>query len=89
MRRVTVGPDAAAGEVRQLVVGGDEWKASEIPDEDLQGGDKERVGCLITEVVVPGFHWQDHEYLTKQGLQELFAGAPEEQAKYETRIKQE
>ncbi|KZV93379.1 hypothetical protein EXIGLDRAFT_50131 [Exidia glandulosa HHB12029] len=87
VRQVVVGPNAAAGEVRQLVVGGDEWKASEIPAEDLKSGDDERVGCLITEVVVPGFDWRDHEYLTKDGLRELFAAAPEELSKYEGRVK--
>lgn len=23
-------------------------------------------GCLITEVVVPGFHWEDHKFLNKE-----------------------
>lgn len=29
------------------------------------------VGCLITEVVVPGFAWEDHAFLTPGGLEEL------------------
>jgi predicted cupin superfamily sugar epimerase len=33
---------------------------------------KDRTNCLITEVVVPGFAWQDHQYLTLEGLQEIF-----------------
>ena len=26
---------------------------------------------MITEVVFPGFHWEDHEFLTKDGLVDL------------------
>ena len=36
--------------------------------------DKDRVGCLITEVVVPGFHWEDHVFMKKQNLEDLFKG---------------
>lgn len=89
VRKVMMGANAAAGEVRQLVVGGDEWKASEIPAEDLQSDRNEQdVSCLITEVVVPGFYWADHEYLTKEGLEKLFATAPDQIPKYMPRIKQ-
>ena len=34
--------------------------------------DRDRIGCLITEVVTPGFDWRDHEFLTRQGLEDLF-----------------
>lgn len=56
------------------------WKASEIPAEDLssaeEGGDdvRERTGCLISEVVVPGFDFQDHAFLDRAGLEELVGG---------------
>lgn len=78
VEKVTMGTNAAAGEVRQLLVG-DSWKMSEIPAEDLaQVADKkvgeDEVGCLITEVVVPGFVWQDHAFLTPEGLDDLFKG---------------
>lgn len=35
---------------------------------------KDKTNCLITEVVVPGFDWEDHQYLTLEGLQEIFRG---------------
>lgn len=78
VEHITMGTDAAAGEVRQLLVG-DSWKMSEIPKEDLAkvaAGEisKDEVGCLITEVVVPGFDWHDHAFLTQGGLEELFKG---------------
>ncbi|KZT37136.1 hypothetical protein SISSUDRAFT_884868 [Sistotremastrum suecicum HHB10207 ss-3] len=73
---VTLGTNAAKGEVRQLMVEGDVWKMSAIPQEDLGKGDPEHVGCLITEVVTPGFHWEDHVFLTPDGLKHLFENDP-------------
>ena len=75
-----MGTNIAAGEVRQLVVGGGVWKRSAVPKEDIASVDndtdgkvdKDRVGCLITEVVTPGFDWRDHKFLTRQDLEELF-----------------
>lgn len=49
-------------------------QASEIPTEDLASGDAENTGCLISEVVVPGFDFADHEFLNYKGLVELFRG---------------
>jgi predicted cupin superfamily sugar epimerase len=54
-------------------------QASEIPAEDLASGDAENTGCLISEVVVPGFSFEDHAFLNYRGLVELFRG--DEQAK--------
>lgn len=50
------------GEQRQLLVGTGVWKRSRILPEDRAlaktTADQDKVGCLITEVVVPGFHWE-------------------------------
>lgn len=73
-------PLPPTGEVKQLFVDGGWWKASEIPPEDLasaeQGGAdaKERTGCLISEVVVPGFSFEDHAFLDEEGLEKLAEG---------------
>jgi uncharacterized protein len=72
-----MGTDVTKGEVRQLLVGTGVWKMSRLPEADLKRGEREEVGCLITEVVVPGFAWEDHEYLTRSGFEELFEGHPE------------
>ena len=66
------------GEHRQLLVGTGIWKKSRILPEDITLGksdqEKDKVGCLITEVVVPGFHWEDHAFMKKRQLEELFRG---------------
>lgn len=62
-----VGDDVAAGEKLQWVVEGGVWKASFLlPD---RGGDGTTSGgLLISETVVPGFEYCDHEFLTLEGL---------------------
>ncbi|KAG8952822.1 hypothetical protein FRC04_003747 [Tulasnella sp. 424] len=74
----TMGADVSVGERRQLFVGSNVWKMSRIPEEDLafatKNGVEESVGCLITEVVSPGFVWEDHEWMTMKDLEELFEG---------------
>lgn len=76
-----MGDNAAAGETRMLLVGTGVWKKSRILPDDLQAAQtdeqKDRIGCLITEVVVPGFHWEDHKYLTMDEFDALFEGASE------------
>lgn len=77
IERVIMGPNAAQGEVRQLYVPTNVWKKSRLLPSDLDevaNGrvDKERVGCLITEVVVPGFDWRDHKWMTVADLNEIF-----------------
>lgn len=71
--RVVMGSDPSKGEVTQLFVPGGWWKASEMPKEDLLLLDaanaahlKERLGCLISEVVVPGWTPEQHQFLTEE-----------------------
>ena len=66
-----MGPHIDQGEVMQLYVPGGWWKASEIPEEDLllldAPGDgapsKDRIGCLVSEIVVPGWNPDQHMFL--------------------------
>lgn len=70
-----MGTNSKAGELRQLFVGTGVWKMSRIPPEDLQAArTQDEAGCLITKVVTPGFYWGDHQFLTHEGLLELFRG---------------
>ena len=74
-----MGTNTAAGETRMLLVGTGVWKMSRLLSADLAlakpgSAEADKVGCLITESVVPGFHWEDHKFLTREGLEELFRG---------------
>jgi hypothetical protein len=73
-----LGANKAADETRLLVVGPGVWKMSELLDEDLSGAvteeEKDRVNCLMTEIVVPGFDWKDHQFMTETGLKDLLYG---------------
>jgi uncharacterized protein len=61
-----VGQDVAKGERLQWIVEGGKYKASFLlPDEDY-GSSKS--GLLISETVVPGFEYTDHDFLSKDGL---------------------
>ncbi|GAA5861213.1 hypothetical protein JCM3774_002229 [Rhodotorula dairenensis] len=79
MKHVVMGSDSSKGEVRQLVVEGGWWKASEIPEDDLAAGDEDQIGCLISEasplpLSYPRFDFADHKFLDRKGLVELFGG---------------
>jgi len=61
-----VGQDVEKGERLQWVVEGWKYKASFLlPDQE--GGDDSE-GLLISETVVPGFEYCDHDFLTEEGL---------------------
>jgi predicted cupin superfamily sugar epimerase len=64
-----VGPNVAKGEKLQWIVEGGKYKASFLlPDED---SGKESQGLLISETVVPGFEFCDHNFLSPKGLTEI------------------
>lgn len=87
VRQVVMGEDLGKGEVIQLMVGDDEWKVSEIPSQDREWASQHDarpafVGGLISEVVTPGFDWQDHEYITMAKLEALFEGDKQSIARF-------
>ncbi|WVR08688.1 hypothetical protein IAU60_005746 [Kwoniella sp. DSM 27419] len=93
IRRVILGSDVAKGEVTQLFVPGGWWKASEIPEEDLalldipgaeSAGLKDKIGCLISEVVVPGWNPDQHQFIDEDKLKAMWGGQAgwEQYAKY-------
>lgn len=70
-----VGQNVEKGEKLQWVVEGGTYKASFLlPETD----GKDSGGLLISEVVVPGFEFDDHEFLSKAGARELL---PEKHAR--------
>ena len=83
-----MGTNTSAGETRLLLVGTGVWKMSRLlpADRELAGQSADaadHVGCLITEVVVPGFHWEDHQFLTLKDLEDLFKDVPGGEAQIE------
>ena len=71
-----MGQDVGRGERLQWIVEGAKYKCSFLlPDGEGREGSQE--GCLISETVVPGFEFEDHDFLRLEGLRELVA---EEQA---------
>lgn len=65
-----VGQDVAKGERLQWIVEGDHYKASYLlPDAEGAGASAE--GLLISETVVPGFEYCDHDFLPRDGLRRL------------------
>ena len=65
-----VGDDIEKGESMQWMVEGGKWKASFLlPDREDDGSSKS--GLLISETVVPGFEFRDHDFLRKENLEEL------------------
>ncbi|EJD50616.1 hypothetical protein AURDEDRAFT_160515 [Auricularia subglabra TFB-10046 SS5] len=65
-----VGHDVAEGERLQWIVEGGKYKASFLLP-DSEGGEKSRDGCLISETVIPGFEYADHDFLKPERLVEL------------------
>ncbi|PVG02526.1 hypothetical protein CPB86DRAFT_780475 [Serendipita vermifera] len=76
VERVILGPHTSRGEVRQLYVGTGIWKTSRLLEGDVQSGeDAERIGCLTSQVVVPGFEWVDYEWMRQSDLDALYPPA--------------
>lgn len=68
-----VGQDVEKGERLQWVVGGGVYKASYLLPDHEDGGreEVERGGLLISETVVPGFEYGDHDFLREERFGEL------------------
>lgn len=72
-----VGFDYANGEVSQWVVPGEVYKASFlIPNEEFSNS------LLISEVVVPGFDFADHSFMSEDELLELVGKEKAEKLKF-------
>jgi predicted cupin superfamily sugar epimerase len=60
-----VGHDLEKGERIMWIVEGGVWKSSALEPKE---GDDGAEGLLISEVVVPGFEYRDHEFLDWERL---------------------
>jgi predicted cupin superfamily sugar epimerase len=64
-----VGKNVEKGERLQWIVEGGKFKASFLLPDEEGGNDSE--GLLISETVVPGFEFCDHDFLSEEGLKSL------------------
>ncbi|OTB15124.1 hypothetical protein K445DRAFT_318508 [Daldinia sp. EC12] len=69
----TVGPDVANGEKLQWIVEGGKFKASFLLPDDASSNEKTSGGLLISETVVPGFEFCDHDFLNMGDFRKLVA----------------
>jgi predicted cupin superfamily sugar epimerase len=65
----TVGHDIAKGEKLQWIIQGGKFMASVLLPEP--GEEESKAGCLISETVIPGFEYADHDFMTAEGLERL------------------
>lgn len=73
-----VGQDVSQGERLQWVVEGGKYKASFLLP-DHEGGEKSEEGLLISETVVPGFEFADHDFMRMERLEALLEGRQKEE----------
>lgn len=67
----TVGSDVAKGEKLQWIVEGGKFKSSFLlPDTD-EDRSTSAAGCLISETVIPGFDYADHDFMRAEALERL------------------
>ncbi|KAF7190239.1 hypothetical protein HII31_08570 [Pseudocercospora fuligena] len=66
----TVGQNVLAGEKLQWIVEGGKYKTSFLLPDDENGSTSEE-GLLISETVVPGFEFEDHDFMTSERFQTL------------------
>ncbi|EXJ53841.1 hypothetical protein A1O7_09177 [Cladophialophora yegresii CBS 114405] len=82
-----VGKDLARGERLQWIVEGGKFKASFLLPDESEDGDgttasESEKGCLISETVVPGFEYADHDFLTAEGFVESLDAEGREELKW-------
>ncbi|MCJ1284040.1 hypothetical protein MMC26_003371 [Xylographa opegraphella] len=75
-----VGHDVDKGERLQWLVEGGKYKASFLLP-DVEGGDQSD-GLLISETVVPGFEYQDHDFLLAGALHDLVTAEQEKELRW-------
>lgn len=79
-----VGQDVEKGERLQWVVEGGKYKSSFLLP-DKEGREESEEGLLISETVVPGFEYADHDFMRMERLEALVQGAQAEEMRWMVR----
>ena len=75
------------GERLQWIVEGGKYKASFLlEDKTEDGGKGEGTGCLISETVVPGFEYEDHDFLKRERAEVLLTKEQLEEMEWMLRV---
>ncbi|PYI01464.1 hypothetical protein BO78DRAFT_273137, partial [Aspergillus sclerotiicarbonarius CBS 121057] len=69
-----VGQDTTHGERLQWIVEGGDYKATFLIPDGHGHGDDDSGGLLISETVIPGFEYSDHEFLRREDLKNMVDG---------------
>ncbi|KAF9258500.1 hypothetical protein L218DRAFT_964417 [Marasmius fiardii PR-910] len=69
-----LGTDIANGESRLIVADAGVWKFARLLPDDLKDENRAREGCLMTMLLVPGFDFEDHEFMRMEDLVSVFEG---------------
>lgn len=85
MEVFVVGQDVLKREKLQWIVEGGKYKTSFLLPDDENGSQSE--GLLISETVVPGFEYTDHDFMRKERLETLVT--KEEAKAFEWMLKKE
>jgi predicted cupin superfamily sugar epimerase len=75
-----VGHDITNGERLQWIVEGGKYKASYLLPDEKAGSTSQ--GLLISETVVPGFEYCDHDFLSEKGLEQIVSAEQAEALKW-------
>lgn len=74
VKTFVVGFNTSKGEVDQWVVPGGVYKASFLLPLDEEAGESAEDHLLISEIVVPGFEFEDHNFMANQEVLEGLVG---------------
>lgn len=80
----TVGQNVLAGEKLQWIVEGGKYKTSFLLP-DTEDGSESEEGLLISETVVPGFEFSDHDFMKMGRFEALIAEERKEDMRWMVR----
>lgn len=81
----TVGQNVLEGERLQWIVDGGKYKSSFLLPDDEDGESSISEGLLISETVVPGFEFHDHDFMREERFEALVTKGQAEEMRWMVR----